>query len=305
MCFNTYKIKIKKDDIYYKELQESFDEDIAIGVMYFRQNENYKIDFHMPFFYDILKALIKAFKYKNYNAFDKVFFKTDENIDNDSILSEQYYFLSDEKKKKYIEEFLKVINNSNTWKDSFRENLRAILLNSKYVFNENQTKKIARLMASSGDNLSLGVLWNLGIDSNDAKERNKLFFKNIDNYIKELKGRDFVDNFIETLNDMNYEKLVTILEGVGKCSSLDKMFFLDYIVSNNFLLPDISGDISYDMWSYCHAMARFAKKNDKGQEFINTLKELHKGDKTESELDRCFALVYYNIDNQILDEDLV
>ena len=91
---------------------------------------------------------------------------------------------------------------------------------------------------------------------------------------------------------------------LGTCDTPEKQEALKYIVDNNFLIPDISGDIDENLWSYCHSMARFAKANDKCDEFIKYAKSVCNKAKSISEIERFYALIYYNIDSNFKKNDL-
>ena len=49
--------------------------------------------------------------------------------------------------------------------------------------------------------------------------------------------------------------------------SNDNSEIINYVISRDFLLPDLSKDMSYEQWSYAHSMANFARKVNKADEF--------------------------------------
>ncbi len=76
------------------------------------------------------------------------------------------------------------------------------------------------------------------------------------------------------------------------------------LINNNFYFPDLSKNIDYESWSYCHQVAKISKgDNDMSHKFINLLKEeVSKHKDSKSAIDRAKALVQYNFDAETFKE---
>ena len=94
---------------------------------------------------------------------------------------------------------------------------------------------------------------------------------------------------------MNNEVLIDILYKNRLESDETKESILSELEKKDFMLPDLSGDINYNIWSYCHEIAKFALGVETFKEkFIDALKKQCFTSKSKSLRQRCNALIKYN-----------
>lgn len=301
ICFRNYDYNENKD-YYYEYLCSLYGIDTAKSYYYFKTTDEYKADFSIPGFSDVVQSLIKAFQFRDFEDFDRLYF-VDNTINDDTILNKEFYYLSDSNKDNYIKKFTSFIYDDIKWTNKETSMLKSILLYSDYCFNDDQIRRLTDLMTKD-DNFITDVVCYLELDNKTSIKKNEYFFKKMNQYLIDVNMNNLIKNFTEFYHSCNYNKLINILENVGICDSFIKKEFLKFLEDGNFYIPDISSDINRSIWTYCHTMAKFVNKNEKGKQYINIINGIHKGHKTKSERDRFYALVFYNIDKDIKIEDL-
>lgn len=312
-CIYTIKISLKNHEMVdgnhnkdYKFYNEYFDNDIANGIINIIKNEKYKSDFSIPNFKLLVMSLLKVFMHDDYTMFDSLTIDESDNK-TDYILDKTFFYLSDEHKIEYINEFKNALNDKEfKWNGRLGRILGAILNASDVSFNDEEIANMARYLVNEHQNDKINVKWELNIydNSNVISKYDDLITK-IENKISEIKKIDYVQKLKKYVKESNYNDLYKIVNELDMRDSLEKQEALKYIVDNNFLIPDISGDIEENLWSYCHSMAQFAKTNDKCDEFIKYAKSVCNKAKSISEIDRFYALIYYNIDSDFKKNDLI
>lgn len=183
-----------------------------------------------------------------------------------------------------------MLNTELEWSGNETQILRNILMFSNYTFDNDLIKRIA-ILAKDKVDFSLGVPMGLGLLDKEYIDKNKLFIESLKNYLNDIKKVSLIEDFGNALTNSDYSNLKDIIMKNEECDEDERKAFANYLVSNNFFLPDISGDIDRKIWSYCHSIAKFAASNEKTKEFIGVVKETHKGSKTDSELDRFLFLI--------------
>lgn len=73
---------------------------------------------------------------------------------------------------------------------------------------------------------------------------------------------------------------------------------IDSIVKNNFYIPDLSKDINFGLWEFCHSMCRFVVEHipDKKEQLRNYLLSLKDNNNSKCLSDRVQSLIDYSID---------
>lgn len=303
ICFKTYDYEPNKDDYFFEGYCESFGRDLAKNIYHFSKNEKYKKDYAIPMFSKIVESLISAFYYQDFNAFDEIYFIPESNQEN-NILDYEFYYLSDEYKEEYIKEFVSaILSKKLEWNDRNMNRLRSVLMYSDYEFDLDTINEIALLMNDKAD-FRGGLSWTLGLVDGTPNANTLKFINQLEECLKDLRKDDLINKFNKSWEKKEYYELTNLIESIGICNNDEKNEFLNYIVLNDFFIPDISKNINHNLWSYCHSMARFAAQNGKGNLFVKALSNMHKGIKTKSELDRCYALVIYNIGKSISMDEL-
>lgn len=285
-------------------------ENLANGIHnYLRANKNDIEDPKLQEFSErIVKSLIDIFLFRNFNLFDNIFKPKENVISSKDILDSDLFYLSDGNKKAYIDEFIERINKVDIEFDVNNiKKFADILRYTNYDFSELEMDNIVELMFKKplnedtrhmdvGDSILDTLRMVPGRRENNSfkKWEDKISKKRRNIYIKktiEKLEKSFVNNeltdmpeFIEklTLNSLSY----------------DNSEIINYVISRDFLLPDLSKDMSYEQWSYAHSMANFARRVNKSDEFKNVaLKICKENINNYSLIDRFDALIIYKIDS--------
>ena len=306
-CIYTINLVFKKfeeckptgshyDEIMYDSYVEYYGENIANGLYFYKKNDKYRTDFTLPKFNDTVRSLINVFYFNDYNNFDEIMFSNITIEEKDSILDKEFYYLSDENKKLYIKEFENILNTKQfEWNKHFVDILKSILALGTYVFSNEQINILAEKIYSTkkDENIDLRLEFlNEGQNFNYIQN----FIINLSEKLIILRTNNFINIFTEYYKNEDYNKLIEILNKLNICNTEEKKSMLNYIVSNDFFMPDISQDIDYYIWSYCHEMAKFAQKNNVGEKFIDYAKSICENPSSECQIDRYQALIFYNID---------
>lgn len=325
-CNQTIKICFKqhgkpiidtkdKDAAHYQEIAYNHDlkavgENIANGIhRYLRVENKQSNDPNLQTYSEnIVKSLIDIFLYRNYNLFDSIFKPKENVISNKDFLDGDLFYLSDDNKNKYSTEFfVRLKKRELVFDDINIKRFCDILRYTDFSFSNDEMDVIVDLMFADEQNnnseysdVGFSVLETLrlvpgrrDISSFDIwaekinSKRDKL---EIENTITKLKT-----NFLEkTFSDM--DKFIEKLSYRHNNNNNNEI--TKYIVDNNFLLPDLSSNISNEAWGYAHAMANYAKRVDKGTEFKNVALKICRNDlKNYSLIDRFDALIIYKIDS--------
>ncbi|QOS39631.1 hypothetical protein DYE49_03815 [Treponema rectale] len=311
-CAVTINISLKlyeyspvKNDFIYEDYKKMYGEELAGNISYFYYLMEYK---KIPRFMDVVISLISAFNYQDYNLFDEIFFIPEVNSTliaekEDDIFDNEFYYLSDEHKQDYINQFIKLISSDFTWTNKHTTILTSILIYSSYIFSDNQIEKIVKLTKGI-DGFDENFRTKLGLSGKEEYKKCEYFINKMISSRNHFKNNELISQFSKYVSEKDYNNMIIAVGRYGKYESDVKNGFLNYLVGNSFFLPDISGDIDHDSWSYCHAIAKFANENGKIDEFLAALKNMHNGSKTESELDRCNALVHYNFGRDLSPDEL-
>lgn len=91
----------------------------------------------------------------------------------------------------------------------------------------------------------------------------------------------------------NYNELTNFLYE-NKYSIENKKTILTFLEKNDFFLPDLSKEIDYSCWSYCHEAARFVAKTEYAEKYIDILKKQCSNSNSKELRKKCNALVKYN-----------
>lgn len=320
ICFNQHKKPMfdsstagVTDSIYkltYDGDVKALGENIANGIHNLLRVEN--IPHNDPnlqrYSEEIIKGLICVFLFRNYANFDKNFKPKPSGISAPDFLDNEVYYLSDENKDEYVKVFFKRLYAGEICFDKTNTGRFAdILRYTNRQFNAEERNKLIEMMFEHstesehgymdvGDSIMSVIRFVSGTKDRSAfepwveginKKRKSIEIQEIIDKLKnsnEFKEYTGMDLFINQLESRSYDK--------------DNKVIIDFIVQNDFLLPDLSGDISYASWRYAHAMARYSSTVNKKVEFIEVaLKTCNSNLKNESLIDRFDALISYNINS--------
>lgn len=227
----------------------------------------------MPDFYFRVRIFVSFLFENNSSGIDSIFEKVVPlEI---SILNREFFYLSEENKKKYYDEFLERIHDGNyVWGEEFWNKLVNILDNSQYSFTDREIDDICNKIIR--ENGSVGFINSYARIKNDSKYS--------DSY-KEFMGR-FQKRYLESFDDgklkqfksfienQQYEKASELLDKIDRFRDSNKKMFIDDIIENKFYLIDLSGEISQEGWHFCTTIVKFIYKYNGVQTFTDFVDDM-------------------------------
>lgn len=297
---------------------EAVGENIANGIQkYLRAETNQSTDVNLQRYSErLVKSLIDIFLYRNYVAFDAIFKPRGNIATNIDFLDNEVFYLSDENKKLYYEEFLRRVENKKIIFDDLNiRRLGDIIKYTNFTFTEEQVDDIIDLLFlnEQEDNPKIFNAEQVVLDSlrtlrgDAASKALKLWENKMKNKKINIEVENAVNRLKKDYSNKNYSGLDTYIEQLSyKHASNPDNGITKFIVENNFMLPDLSGDITNDEWSYAHEMAKYAQKVNKGLEFKTLAIKICKENlENHSLIDRFHSLIFHKIDSEFnLKEEL-
>lgn len=287
---------------YYEYECQEYGENITNGLAkYFPAKQSAEDDNYLKPF---TQALINYFLYREFVGFaDAITVNDPKKVD---ILEQHPFYLSEENKAKYFEEFQKRVNESETWDDNYEKCVRAIYSDTDFELSDDTIRKLARLeLKSKGktyiDESSIAFDYFPGGVGNSEKTKH---FINVyqEEYIKVVFD-SIADEIEKTITAKDYGTAVDLLEKI-QFQKNDKI--KELLLKNSFFIPNLSGDISETEWTFCHKVAEVASRLELKEEYKTTIKNIYKesGVKNNTLKIRLWALVFYKVDNTFKQTEL-
>jgi len=224
-------------------------------------------------------------------------------------LDNEVYYLSDDGKENYANEFLKRLYNRKITFDRVNtQRFADILRYTNHIFSDIERNKIIDIMfEQSNDNIDAFMdIGNSIISQIQSVAGMKdysileLWIESIETKRKESTIKSKIDKLKSCYEENTFTGMDLFIDGLEmSLVTRDNMEITDFIVKNDFLLPDLSGNMTHTEWGYAHKMAKYAKRNSKTQEFINlAVQKCQSNLNNNSLIERFDALIHYNIDNK-------
>ena len=209
--------------------------------------------------------------------------------------NEEPYFLGDTGKRHFKVAFFKRINDFD-----FSENIQArFLINFLKVFADTLTdkeinilsKRIVDTVSTPQNELFSRMLFL------DARKQPKvgLLRNQIDKLFSEKEERKTKAQLNNAFKRGDYSALTDFLYKNRFSEEREKETIAEIFASKGFFLPDLSKEIDYLSWQYCHEIANFVSDLDKYKKsFIDCLLEQCKHSPSKTLRERCRVLVVAN-----------
>ena len=294
-----------RSSVSYKYYEVVFGDNIAKGIQHlFEKKESFNVvsENKQKFYF----ALLKLFLFNDYVAIDKTFNLHD--TEEEHILDKSFYYLSDENKLIYINEFIeKSINDEIKLDEYYANMLFDILKYSDYVFDDEIRDQILTKIVKGVIKHKNRILYFAHVFGQlkvRVYDQNRIeHVQKWDTRLKEIYVEYKVDTIMEQLEEFknDYSELFYVIEDIIRDDELlSSPRIKEYIVSNNYLLPDLSGDTNQQSWSFAHIVASYFKLAGLENEFIDEVVRICKSAKDNiSMIDRYDAIVRHKIDSSI------
>lgn len=302
-----YKEKLNEDlknnDSYFSvhahmELAKQFSDEFIVTAI--RRNiTNYSISIDSS----IINSLYRLFVYLDNSKIDK------KELRNNMFYENKIFYLSDENKIKYIENKIKLLNDKNLQlpdSEVIKEIVSWLEYCPWYFTDETLNNIINRILELSETKTNKNIIEAFFNHEDVIDKKNtslKQFYKLLD-----IKNKHHIENwcieyFKNTVANLNnYSDQLSRLQHILEQNNLNVPKALaDFIISNNFYIPDLSKDINYNLWDFCHSMCYFVVNKMPDQKevlrkYLLSLKEKNKDSKCLSE--RVQSLIKYKIDGK-------
>lgn len=317
LCFNHYETPIfpqeNSDKLYktlrYEEDVKTYGENIANGLFSILDNNENYLDLPIETFSrNLITSLLDVFLFQKYDDFDNMFQYKIVKSKDDDFLNNDIFYLSDENKIKYSENFFnRLLSGDIVFDKTNIKRFSDILMYSEFVIDEKLENKIIELIIEQTEN---------NYESNNITA----YLDSIKSSSRDLKNQELIKGWINQINEARVRKIIQLqldklkeIYEVKDYSGLDGFLndleikseirgnkeIIDYIVSHDFLLPDLSGDMTYYEWIFSHEMAKYAVRIGKSDEFKDVaVKICLLNPENYSLLDRFQALIHYRIDSK-------
>ncbi len=210
-----------------------------------------------------------------------------------ALLDSEYFYLSDKNKASYLNLVEEIFAQDNNVLDKRTETLIATYINAKkgklepWFFD-----KVVNLYSKDIDHFSSSYLY-LIIKDKGGEYLIKIL-KELGQAISSKKSESRITEIRNAIKNEDYHSAVTLIERARYSEMESKIS--EEMVTNNFYFPDFSGNISQDVWSYCHQITKIFGFQYK-DEFVNLFKTLYKRNPTKSLLERVSILITQYIDS--------
>lgn len=281
------------ESLFYKHECEEYGENVANGfVKYFSGRTENNDNYLKPY----VQALTKYYRFMDPNSFlETISIKKPEETD---VLEMTPFYLSDEGKKKYFDEFVHRVKTAKEWNDLFEKCVRAIYADTVFELPDDVIRLLATLDAHTKQNKNHTDRSSVAFDyfpGGFSKNSKQNHFVDIyrEEYTKTVFKR-IIDEVEKTVKNGEYERTIDLLKEVQYSNN---PVVKDMLIVNSFFIPDLSGEITESQWSFCHRIANIAQRLELKKEYKNVIKDIYQTakNKTNSLKTRLWALVYYGL----------
>ncbi len=178
------------------------------------------------------------------------------------IFRKHYFFLSDENKKKYKDDFIKYISNSSTIWDYSTGTLFTNVANSSYEFSDFDLQNIALCISRSKITIDNAFFTREFITYTNPEKINEYKSKIIE-IIEDRKFDDYECSMEKASSENDYTYLANILYEIEHNDIDKKDELIQYIIDHQFFFPKIDDDINWAIWTYCTQVAHFFNLSSK------------------------------------------
>lgn len=253
----------------YKHLKETFGENVANGLteIYYESNNS---QHYYPIDSILIEALLLIFMYRDYASFNDLFRPQHEKK------YKKLFYYSDDNKKAIMNDFLNsLFSETYTFDNLFMTRLIEILNYFEDKIDDNTLNKIIICILKNykvlkdREKIINHYLINLKMGGKE-KPVIKLFINKTEERIKLLENDNIFKHFKLNYAKKNYYNLRNTLSKINKNNEhAEHSNIKDFILHNQFLLPDLTDDIEEDEWRFANEIANYINKIGENEKFLN------------------------------------
>lgn len=231
---------------------------------------------------------------------------------NDSLLNsypfnKELFLYGDEGRIMYKEEFFKRIKEFNFSERSHVNILNSVLMYTidKFTKDERETliNKLLELVDTNEWDNAVSYVHSENQKTEELITTFKQEYKEKKN--KQIKSKKILA-ISNSIKNNDYKYLTDYLYENRYKPDEAKIEIVEMFIPFGFALPDFSKELDYEMWTYCHEMARFiANLKEYVEMFVSVLKKQIANSSSEAALEKCNALIKYNFSGvELLNKNL-
>lgn len=242
----------------------------------------------------IINSLYRLFVYLDKRPADR------DNINN-KFYEDKVFYLSDENRTQYIEDKIKLLNDCSIQiptDEIVKEIVSWLRYCPWYFTDESLNDIINRILKLSTDKANKDIIESC-FDYKYIIEKENAVIKAFYDLL-EIKNKQKLENrCIEYFKSMidnldNYSgQFVQLQHFLGQNKIDVPNELIGSIVKNNFYIPDLSKDINFSLWEFCHSMCRFVVEHipDKKEQLRNYLLSLKENKNSKCLSERVQSLI--------------
>lgn len=215
--------------------------------------------------------------------------------------NKEYYYYDDLGKEEFRKRFFTNINSFN-----FGDKRHVTVLSSiiNYSINDLTNDEINLIINRMKETIDPKNLYDIFFYFRNEKQSDNLkiqmFKKRVDDAFKQKIKQTETEQLESAACIRDYEFLANYLYKYKTHTTDEKQRVLEHFLSNDYFFPDLSLEIDYEKWHYCHELANFVADTNEENiiKFVAFLRRLCSNSNSKVLKDRCWALVYSNIKNK-------
>lgn len=230
----------------------------------------------------------------------------------DNSARQSIYYMGDEDKKIYFERFKsETLAGNKQFDRNYVDELMEILKYTSFDVKEDGLLDYIRenIINNSltGDKKALNRLHDYIVFPNESDKKGiaQQLYSDILTNVHERERAELAKTIKQSLLSNDYSYLIDLMQDIEQIKKPEHIreAFKNMLLENNYFLPDLSKTLTYEQWSYCHQVARFASSNQElVDDFYRHLEQLAREySGSESAIDKLKALVQYNYDKEHFD----
>lgn len=205
------------------------------------------------------------------------------------------FYLDDKGHNDYKKAFLTNLPNFDFLDKQQERIFRSILSNCLDELTDQEINKVIKQIIKSVPNEQAGMIFEDISMANDGTSKTiNTFTAKLQEAFKSKLNKENRSTINDFIINRDYKELTNYLYNNKYATDENKEIILKILEEKDFCLPDLSKEVNYSSWGYCHEVARFVANTNYQKSFIDVLKKQCKKSSSLELRKKCNALVKYN-----------